>query len=149
MLLWKYLASNVLSFLSNTSCLSDPLKYPCIGVTETPCDEGCGTFFRWCSSHGVAKLSYGKDGVIIDTTLRSHQGYIWEPFTWGQNPNSSFFPSGEPINRCPYHTSQELLPICLPFLGAYAVTLQGTDGSIFRTKELRALTSYINYLKNK
>ena len=123
--------------LHHTSCLSDPLKYPCIGVTKTLCDEGCDTFIRWRSSHRVAKLSYGKDGIIIDTSPRSYQGDLWEPLTWEQNSGSSFLPSGEPIDGCPYHTSQKLFPNRLPFLGAHVMTLQGTDGSTFMTKEVQ------------
>jgi len=56
--------------------LVDSLKYPHIGVTETSCDERCDAFLWRCSSHGVAKLSYGKDGIIIDTTPRSHLGDV-------------------------------------------------------------------------
>ena len=89
------------------------------------------------SLHGVAKLSYGKDGIIVDTTPRSHQGDVRESLTQGQNPNSSFLPLGEPINGCPHHTSQEMFPNCLPFLGAHAMTLKGIDGSTFMAKEVR------------
>jgi len=99
---------------------TDSLKYPRIGVTETPCDERRDAFLRWCSSHGVANLSYGKDRIIIDTTPCSHQEDVWESFTWGQNPDSSSLPSREPINGSPYHTSQELLLVCLPFLARLA-----------------------------
>ena len=58
------------------SSFVDSLKYPHIGVTETSCDERCDAFLWRCSSHGVAKLSYGKDGIIIDTTPRSHLGDV-------------------------------------------------------------------------
>ena len=63
-----------------TPCLADSLKYLHIGVTKTPCDERRDAFLQRCSSHGVAKLSYGDDGIIIDTTPRSHQGNVWESF---------------------------------------------------------------------
>ena len=70
------------------------------------------------SSHGVTKLSYGEDGIIINTTPYSHQGNIWKSFTRGQNLGSSFLPAREPINGCLFHASQELVLIRLSFLGA-------------------------------
>ena len=104
-------------------CLTNSLKYPCVGVTETLCDEMRVVFLQGPSSHGVTKLSYGEDGIIINTTPYSHQGNIWKSFTRGQNLGSSFLPAREPINGCLFHASQELVLIRLSFLGTRAVTL--------------------------
>ena len=58
-------ASPKLSVLSSRRipCLANSLEYPRVVVTETPCDERRDAFVWWHSSHGVAKLSYGEDGI--------------------------------------------------------------------------------------